>query len=121
MAGSLKWFKYETDFGQTFGVKMDESNGEAVGNPDFEASDTLVVRNALPRNVKPRYATYRTADGRQSANVIVCDPDASLASLPAQILLFDGTTNAALTRFTGEVYSPIPNHVDTGLNDGDIT
>lgn len=120
MAGSLKWFKYETDNGDSFGVLMDESNGEAVGNQDFVVSDYLVVRYALPRNVEPRYALYRTQDGKQTAKIILTDPAASIANLPAQILLFNGV-NANLTRVIGEVMAPIPIHLDTGLDDGDIT
>ena len=121
MAGSLKWFKYTTDDGDNFGVLMDESNGEAVGNADFVVGDYLTVKYAIPRNIEPRYALYRTQDGRQTAKIIVTNPAASLANVPEQILLYDGTTNATLTRLVGEVVSPIPVHLDTGLNDGDVT
>lgn len=120
MAGSLKWFKYETDNGDTFGILMDESNGEAVGNDDFVAGDYLVVRYAVPRNVEPRYALYRTQDGKQTARIPLTDPGASIANLPAQITLFNGV-NASLTRVVGEIIAPIPIHLDTGLDDGDIT
>lgn len=120
MAGSLKWFKYESDNGDTFGVFMDESNGEAVGNDDFVTGDYLVVRYAIPRNLEPRYALYRSQDGRQTARIVLTDPAASVANLPAQITLFNGV-NANLVRVVGEVIAPIPIHLDTGLNDGDIT
>lgn len=120
MAGSLKWFKYETDNGDTFGILMDESNGEAVSNDDFVAGDYLAVRYAVPRNVEVRYAIYRTQDGLQSARIPLTNPAASLANLPAQILLFNGV-NANLTRVVGEVIAPIPIHLDSGLDDGDIT
>lgn len=120
MAGSRKWFKYTTDSGQVFAVNMDESNGEAVSNPDFGTTDTGVVTFALPRNVQPRTATYRSFDGRESANVIVCSNTATIANIPEQITLSSGTT-ANLSQFVGEVFRPIPIAVDTGLNDGDIT
>lgn len=120
MAGSRKWFKYTTNSGQVFGVNMDESNGEAVSNPDFTTTDTGVITFALPRNVSPRQATYRSFDGKESANVIICDKDASIANIPEQITLSSGTT-ANLTQFVGEVFRPIPIAVDTGLDDGDVT
>ena len=120
MAGSLKWFKYTTNDGDTFGVFMDESNGEAVGNADFGPADAGVVTYALPRNVQPRRASYRTSDGTQAVNVIVTSPTATVGTLPSTITLFSGAT-AGLTQFTGEIYRPIPIDVDTGLTDGDAT
>lgn len=120
MAGSLKWFKYTTATGDTFGVFMDESNGEAVGNTDFGPLDSGVINYALPRNLQPRRATYRTADGTQAVSVICTEPSASVATLPSTITLFSGAV-AGLTQFVGEVYRPIPIDVDTGLTDGDAT
>lgn len=118
MAGSLKWFKYTTDFGDTFGILMDESNGEAVGNSDYEPADG-VIRFAVPRNVDVRVATYRSLDGRQQLRIPVCDPAATIVTLPGVVV--NNTVNYTLTQFVGERYNPIPFPGDTGLTDGDDT
>jgi len=54
MAGSLKFFKYTTSGGAEFAIKMDESNGEAIGNTDLVDADLPI--NELPRNIIPRYS-----------------------------------------------------------------
>lgn len=120
MSGSLKHFKYTTDSGDTFAVLMDESNGEEVSNADFTPTDAGVITYFLPRNVKPRTATYRSIAGTEAANIIVCSNTATVATLPASITLGSGTT-ANLTQFVGEIVRPVPTDVDTGLNDGDAT
>lgn len=123
MAGSIKFFVYQTDFGDSFAVRMDESNGEAVGNSDFTPGDAA-IRYMLPRNVQPRVATYRTLDGRQSRDIIVSNPAATFLTLPSTIVADDGSAvglDMFLSQFKGEVYRPIPSDVDTGLNDGDAT
>lgn len=123
MAGSLKWFQYTTDTGVDFGVFMDESNGEAVGNTDWTASSAGLFK--LPKNVKPRYARYVSADGTRAANIIVTDNTASVTTLPSTID-FDVAGRAApvqltLSEFVGERIRLIPRADDTGLNDGDDT
>lgn len=118
MAGSMKWFKYTTDFGDIFGINMDESNGEAIGNSDYDGLDG-VIRFSVPSNVKPRMVTYRSVDGKQSTRIPVCDPAATILTLPGAIVR-DGVA-MALTQFVGEQYNPIPNPLDTGLDDGDAT
>jgi hypothetical protein len=120
MAGSLKHFKYTTDSGDTFAVLMDESNGEAMSNADFGGGDEGVIVYFLPRNVKPRTATYRTIAGSESATIIVTSSAANASSVPSTITLASGST-ANLTQFVGEVLRPVPTSVDTGLNDGDAT
>lgn len=118
MAGSMKWFKYETDNGEFFGVKMDESNGEAVGNTDFGIADDGAIIYTIPSNITPRYALYRTVSGDRSAKIIITDANDSLSTLPSQINLGTGEL-ANLTLFAGEVVKPVPISFDTGLNDGD--
>lgn len=119
MAGSIKNFKYTTDSGDVFAVSMDESNGEALSNPDFGPLDEGVIGYKLPRNVQPRRATYRTPNGLESARIIVCSNTATVATLPSEVTLSSGSL-ARLTQFEGEVVRPVPQAVDTGLTDGDV-
>lgn len=58
MAGSIKWFVYTTDTGDDFGIRLDESNTEAVNGATQDFVDGLALTNALPRNIKPREIFY---------------------------------------------------------------
>lgn len=128
MAGSIKTFVYKTDNGRDCCINMDESNGEAVGNIDF---DLPVINPALylpgiPAGIKPRIARYQSDDGRVSKAIIVC-LDSLLVLLPAIINVFFPTSATAVTPVEIRLKS-IQNErakaytgVDTGLNDGDFT
>lgn len=124
MAGSLKWFQYTTDNGDDFGIYMDESNGEVVGNADFAPLVSDAVIYALPRNVKPRTALYRSIDGKVSRRIPVTDPEASIATLPQSFTVAAIDTNPAqqlnLTLFRGEEVRRLTGF-DTGLDDSDAT
>lgn len=123
MAGSIKWFEYETDGGDTFAIKMDESNGEAVGNTDYSATSTAVF--ALPRNVIPRTARYTSADNAYARTIPVTTAGTTTSDLPATISAeVSGSATPvtlSLASFTGERFNAIPKAADTGLTDGDDT
>ena len=122
MAGSIKDFAYTTDEGDVFYIRMDESNGEAVGNTDL-AADPAGARYALPKNIKARSARYRSLDGLYS-RVIACSTTAILAAAPATITVQDGnggTVDLSLVGRAGEKSKWIPRAADTGIVDGDAT
>lgn len=123
MAGSIKWFEYTTNDSDTFAIKMDESNGEAVGNTDYTSASTAVF--ALPRNIKPRMARYVSADTNYSRSIPVTSNTASAGTLPATISAeISGSATPvtlALASFTGEQFTAIPRAEDTGLLDGDAS
>lgn len=122
MAGSIKDFSYTTNEGDVFYVRMDESNGEAVGNTDLTA-DPTDGRYALPKNIKPRTVRYRSLDGLVSRE-IVCSTNAILAAAPASITVnlgSGGTEELFLSGSSGEKSKWIPRAADTGLLDGDAT
>lgn len=122
MAGSLKNFLYTTDFGDEFVINMDESNGEQVGNTDYAPLDGLRYY-FLPRNIKPRHATYRSFDGTVTRKIPLTDASQNATTLPASfsVTLADGNGTVAvqLATVTGERYVRIPSPADTGLLDGD--
>jgi hypothetical protein len=124
MAGSLKWFKYTTDAGDDFGIFMDESNGELVGNTDFAAADNDTIVYALPRNVRPRTALYRDSTGRVNRRIVVTDPEATISTLTSSFVVPAQDNNPAATMqlqsFRGEEVRRLVS-VDTGLDDGDAT
>lgn len=122
MAGSIKTFEYTTDAGDTFAVRMDESNGEAVGNADYTDSSTATF--FLPRNIEARRAEYLSADGLYKRSIIVTSNTATTASLPASIDVQDGnggTVTVLLSSLTGEKATIIPKAQDTAITDGDDT
>lgn len=124
MAGSLKHFVYQTSDDRVFAVFMDESNGELVGNQDMQAINDGDL-DLLPKNIKPRYALYRSTDGKRQRKIIICDRSASIADITSSFTVPAADGNPAsvmvLTSLIGERQTRIPTSRDTGLDDGDDT
>ena len=124
MAGSLKYFLYTTTGGTNYGIRMDESNGEAVGNTDVTDADLPLV--ALPRNIVPRYVLYRSVDGLTTRRIPVTANNVDVADLPATIVVANPLQGIAagitLQRqsFIGEIQKPVI-AIDTGLLDADVS
>ena len=113
MSGSIRWFPYETDAGDDFAIKADESNTEAVNSGVGTPSSLF----ALPRNVKPRHGIYRSADGLTSRKVYFVSQDNYNSVTVGSTITVNGIT-LFLTRKVGEVISAAQT-IDTGLTDGD--
>lgn len=120
MAGSIKFFKYTTNGGTEFAIKMDESNGVAVGNTDLVDADLPILE--LPRSIIPRYVLYRSADNLTTRKIPVTANNVDLAALPATITVASPIVAGAgivLNRqsLVGEIQKPVI-AVDTGQTDG---
>lgn len=122
MAGSIKYFKYTSDDGTDWALRMDESNGEAIGNADLGVLDTGLI-NEIPKNIEPRYALYRNLASGYQRKIVVCDKDENAGTLPETLTLKTdgGDLPFWLSYFRGEAYRRVPTSVDSGLDDGDIT
>jgi len=128
MSGSIKCFEYYTDIAKKFIIKMDESNGESIGNIDFNNITVNPVNElpGLPSGVYPRRVRYQSDDGRISREIIVSEKNL-LTSLPTTIQSFFPQNATATTVITLRLTSVIGERLaaysgnDTGLNDGDFT
>ncbi len=123
MAGSIKFFRYTINGGTNFAIKMDESNGEAIGNTDLIEADLPIQE--LPKNIKPRYVLYRSSDGLTSRRIPVTGNTIDITDLPAAITVASPIVAAAgiiLNRqsLVGEVQRPVV-AIDTAQLDGDAT
>ena len=122
MAGSLKWHVYTDDNGVLYAFFADESNVEGINTGgDYTGTPPLV--DALPRNVRARYAVYGTTDGTRTIRIPVLT-QAALLALPTTNPTIPDPINPALTlvliRIRPEIRRlPVPN--DTGIQDGDIS
>lgn len=116
MAGSLKWFFYTSDRGQQFGIFMDESNGNAVGNADVTGGVSAAY--GLPRSIVPRKAIYKSQDLKITRSIPLSLPT---AAPPAGIAVINGQTgssvNLNLISIRGEKERRVVGF-DTGQDDG---
>lgn len=122
MAGSLKWVVYVDDFGTNYALFTDESNIEAT-NTGGDYTGTPVLIDAVPRNVRPRYAVYGSTDGARSIKCTILTPEGYTALATAHPSIPDplnSTLTLALLRIRPEVRR-LPIAYDTGIQDGDIT
>lgn len=122
MSGSIKFFVYTTDGGLDAAIKRDESNTEAVNGGVQDYPNSGVSINELPRNIKPRYARFTSADGLVSRNVVVLTPTI-FAGIPANLSSFvdsvSGQTLFLKAKY-GELVS-VPFGIDTAQQDGDAS
>lgn len=124
MSGSVKWFVYTTDSGQDFGIKLDESNTEAVNAGTQDYADGVTIPFALPRNIKPREVFYTNAARTRTIRCVCLTQTVYngviAGGVPTITDPIAGTGTLGLIRGRGEqVQLPVP--LDTGLNDGDAT
>lgn len=121
MAGSLKWFVYQTDNGTDFAIELDESNTEAInaGNNDYVANTGIIF--AVPKNVTPRYAFYANTPGTRVIKVVALTPtifNGLVANARTITDPIDVADTLTLVRVRPEIIRlPYPN--DTGIDDGD--
>lgn len=123
MAGSNKWFVYTTDDGTDFAIQQDESNTEAINGATKDYVAGVAIRYALPRNVRPRRAYYRSPDGFRTITAVALTQtiyngltgDATSINDPID----DGILR--LVRIRPEIITRLPFANDTGLIDGDET
>lgn len=124
MAGSIKAFLYTDDLNQTWAIKLDESNTEAVNGATGDLSSG-VGGNALPRNVKPREVFYTNAARTRTIRCVALTPtvyqgvlEGGVPTIPDPIA--GGAATLGFIRANGErrtLFLPL----DTGLTDGDDT
>lgn len=129
MSGSLKFVSYTDDRGGKWALNRDESNMESVivddGSFDITPDNVDEHTYITPRNLKPRFATYKSSTTVKVRKVTIPTVDIYNA-------LFTGDDAVALRSFTAEgetwVLSglsperirPIVVSIDTGLNEGDM-
>lgn len=114
MAGSIRWFPYTMDNGDIFGIKADESNTEAVNGTSIGVPASIY---SIPKNIKPRYGLFRSADGLTTRKCYFTSRETYDAAGIGTTISVNGVT-LYLSRKVGEIVSSAKT-IDTGLTDGD--
>lgn len=132
MAGSLKYIKYDSDDGGEWALFRDESNVESVvatdADIDIAVADVATRKYQLPRNLNPRFATYRSTSTVRTRKVVI--PTVAIYNdLAAGANLLAVRTFSDLG--TGEIFQlqslsperirPVVIDADTAINDGDAS
>lgn len=73
MAGSKLWFAYTDDNGSVWGLNADESNVKALNGSTGRPLPAGLV-DAVPRNVKVRYAVYEDVGATRRLRIPVLTP-----------------------------------------------
>lgn len=121
MAGSNKWFNYQSDDGTDWALFADESNVEAA-NGGSAVAPGIGTQYKVPRNMKVRYAVFGNQAGTRNLNVPITTAAVYIA-LDASDTIPDAIAGSGETlvfiRKRPELIGPVPTAFDTGLNDGD--
>ncbi len=124
MAGSIKYFVYTDDRGNDYGIRLDESNTEAVNGDAQDYTPSTNLTAGVPRNIKVRRAFYASSDRKRVISCVPLSPailtgivNGNIGTIPDPIT--SGQT-LTLIRVEGERRT-FPFAFDTGLDDGDAT
>jgi hypothetical protein len=113
MSGSLRYYNYTSDNGQTYAILLDKSNVASVNASGAAAPGTLPTIT-LPRNIRPRYALFSDTSGTIRRKVVLLTPADVLALTGATSFVPGGeTATVTVTAVRGEKLN-IPKLADTG-------
>lgn len=113
MAGSVRYYNYVSDNGQTYAILADKSNVAAV-NPSGAAAPGTLPTTTVPRNIRPRYALFSDPTGLIRRRVPLLTP-ADVAALTATTSFVPQgeTATVTITAIRGEKVD-LPKLADTG-------
>lgn len=113
MSGSVRYYNYVSDNGQTYAILADKSNIAAVNASGAAAPGTLPTIT-LPRNIRPRYALFADPTGLIRRKVPLLTP-ADVAALSSTTSFVPGgeTATVTITAIRGEKVN-LPKLADTG-------
>jgi hypothetical protein len=113
MSGSVRYYNYVSDNGQTFALLADKSNVAAV-NPSGAAAPGTLPTITLPRNIRPRYALFADSTGLIRRRVPLLTPADVAALTGATSFVPTGeTATVVITAIRGEKIN-LPKLADTG-------
>lgn len=119
MAGSIKWVRYVADNGQTYAVRMDESNAIAGGFDDQVSGQTTAE---LPKGTTMRYVNVLEPQTGTRRRLYLGKPTNPLKNGGiVTLVVYSGTSANAVsfqvTSYRGEKKRAVF-AADTALNDG---
>ena len=126
MAGSIKSFVYTDDAGDNWGIRLDESNTEAVNGGEGDITDTQTSTQSVPRNITVREVFYTNGARTRTIRCVPLTPDAYgviIAGTSSQTIpdpIDSDEPPLKFVRANGETRR-ILFGIDTGLTDGDAT
>lgn len=113
MAGSMAWFRYTSDNGQTYALKADRTNIASV-NSSGATPATALPNESLPRNITPRYAIFSDTSGRIVRKVPLLTPaDVTALVATKNFTPPEEAVPVTITYVRGETIR-LPRIVDTG-------
>lgn len=126
MAGSLRWFRYLSDNGTSYGVLLDESNTELLNAPVVTDASPAGL-NQPPKGLSPRSVTLESADGlvRRVAVILTQAAFAAISTATDYQLTAANFSGVAVDTVVNPVYTTAerfrrrPKRADTRQLDGD--
>ena len=145
MAGSRKWFLYESDHEIKFAVQLDESNAEAMGFEHYSSGimgqsklEAPYTITPVPTNLEMRYCNAKglfqdsvTGNTVTLTKRLIIPTLAKLVDflkvaggrvLPAQTVVYNGVPQQVVFHITstiGEIWKNLPTNYDSYQDDGD--
>lgn len=112
MAGSIKWMLYTGDNGTKYAVKVDKSNGEALGFEDYAGGSETV----LPQGTRMRGINCVNEDGNRRFFKVGKNSDPNYNGTNKKVTIDD--TEWHITSIRGEK-AVRPIDLDTGDDDSE--
>lgn len=118
MAGSFRWYVYTSDAGNNYCIKLDKTNTNDI-NAGAQLWAVGSTQLEIPKNLKPRHAFYRSADGKRTIRVYPLTQtiyNGLEAGVPTITDPIAGAGNLTFAYKVPERIRPTPNTRDTGLS-----
>lgn len=121
MAGSRKWYRYESDANVGYSMEMDVDHADFIGNAALTGGEV-----PCPRTIEKRYALYRNKSGTSSRKIWLSTNAMVLGTIPDVLTVTaangeptsDTDDNTYILSFMSGEKQRVITTEDTGMTEG---